>query len=145
MIRRPPRSTLFPYTTLFRSCVTHDATSSILLNSTNLANTFPTMYNIIRFSRLSKLVTSNLNKRCINLVQQLTSDLDSFSADSSRSPGSGETQQAAQYTTPPVWGKKKLMKMQQAITLKQFILVNLKHNTWTKHFFVLKYQYIFIN
>src|SRR5438105_12949775 len=23
MIRRPPRSTLFPYTTLFRSCVTH--------------------------------------------------------------------------------------------------------------------------
>src|SRR5258705_7428065 len=27
MIRRPPRSTLFPYTTLFRSCVfTHDKT-----------------------------------------------------------------------------------------------------------------------
>src|SRR5260221_6531126 len=24
MIRRPPRSTLFPYTTLFRSCVEHD-------------------------------------------------------------------------------------------------------------------------
>src|SRR4051812_50000823 len=24
MIRRPPRSTLFPYTTLFRSCVTID-------------------------------------------------------------------------------------------------------------------------
>src|SRR3989449_5107034 len=23
MIRRPPRSTLFPYTTLFRSCATH--------------------------------------------------------------------------------------------------------------------------
>src|SRR2546430_12307372 len=23
MIRRPPRSTLFPYTTLFRSCLTH--------------------------------------------------------------------------------------------------------------------------
>src|SRR5438445_7338963 len=26
MIRRPPRSTLFPYTTLFRSSGTHDAT-----------------------------------------------------------------------------------------------------------------------
>src|SRR5258707_3880575 len=25
MIRRPPRSTLFPYTTLFRSEITHDA------------------------------------------------------------------------------------------------------------------------
>src|SRR5690349_22545029 len=24
MIRRPPRSTLFPYTTLFRSCLGHD-------------------------------------------------------------------------------------------------------------------------
>src|SRR5690349_23986595 len=30
MIRRPPRSTLFPYTTLFRS----DATLSVLLNGT---------------------------------------------------------------------------------------------------------------
>src|SRR3989337_3383869 len=28
MIRRPPRSTLFPYTTLFRSCSTRDASSS---------------------------------------------------------------------------------------------------------------------
>src|SRR2546430_5972351 len=27
MIRRPPRSTLFPYTTLFRSVVEHDAES----------------------------------------------------------------------------------------------------------------------
>ena len=41
-------------------CVTNDATSSKLLNSTNEANTFLTMYNIIRFSRLSKLVPSNL-------------------------------------------------------------------------------------
>src|SRR2546426_1283920 len=28
MIRRPPRSTLFPYTTLFRSCVPRDASES---------------------------------------------------------------------------------------------------------------------
>src|SRR3989449_10698656 len=28
MIRRPPRSTLFPYTTLFRSLKTHDAPAS---------------------------------------------------------------------------------------------------------------------
>src|SRR3712207_9443644 len=29
MIRRPPRSTLFPYTTLFRSFVTHDIDEAI--------------------------------------------------------------------------------------------------------------------
>ena len=42
-------------------CVMHDATSSILLNSTNEANTFLTMYNIIKFLRLSILVWSTLN------------------------------------------------------------------------------------
>src|SRR2546429_9100950 len=30
MIRRPPRSTLFPYTTLFRSCVSPDPRSPAL-------------------------------------------------------------------------------------------------------------------
>src|SRR5258708_9016072 len=30
MIRRPPRSTLFPYTTLFRSCVRWRSNSSVL-------------------------------------------------------------------------------------------------------------------
>ena len=42
-------------------CVTLDATPSILLNSTTEANTILTMSNIMRFSRLSKLVSSNLN------------------------------------------------------------------------------------
>src|SRR5438477_9679015 len=31
MIRRPPRSTLFPYTTLFRSCVTLDGDRLVAL------------------------------------------------------------------------------------------------------------------
>src|SRR5256885_11800867 len=31
MIRRPPRSTLFPYTTLFRSVVTHRAVDGVAL------------------------------------------------------------------------------------------------------------------
>src|SRR5256885_10213510 len=31
MIRRPPRSTLFPYTTLFRSCFTNDGGHVVLL------------------------------------------------------------------------------------------------------------------
>src|SRR3712207_7772977 len=33
MIRRPPRSTLFPYTTLFRSMLFHISLSSIVLNT----------------------------------------------------------------------------------------------------------------
>ena len=41
-------------------CVTLDAMSSILLNSTNEASTYLTMCNIMRFSRTLKLVSSNL-------------------------------------------------------------------------------------
>src|SRR3712207_8308987 len=37
MIRRPPRSTLFPYTTLFRSTVTGMSFASLLLPQTSLA------------------------------------------------------------------------------------------------------------
>src|SRR2546430_17321890 len=37
MIRRPPRSTLFPYTTLFRSMVFHNLTEAMVL-------IFPTFY-----------------------------------------------------------------------------------------------------
>ena len=40
--------------------LTHDATLSTLLNSTDEANTFLTMYNITMFLRLSKLVSCNL-------------------------------------------------------------------------------------
>src|SRR3712207_7262095 len=32
MIRRPPRSTLFPYTTLFRSCVVHVSLPYVLFH-----------------------------------------------------------------------------------------------------------------
>ena len=51
-------------------CETHDATSSKLLNSTNEVNTFLTMWNIIRFSRLSKLVSSNINGSYMYLTRQ---------------------------------------------------------------------------
>src|SRR5436189_2965486 len=36
MIRRPPRSTLFPYTTLFRSVVVPSSTNCCLKNSINV-------------------------------------------------------------------------------------------------------------
>src|SRR5260370_30937096 len=54
MIRRPPRSTLFPYTTLFRSTVTisHDATTAQVVNDTavisdpNIAATGGSTFNL---------------------------------------------------------------------------------------------------
>ena len=58
-------------------CVTNDATSSKLLNSTNEANTFLTMYNIIRFSRLSKLVSSTMQLGKI-VVVSTNSDIHRF-------------------------------------------------------------------
>src|SRR3989441_9287645 len=38
MIRRPPRSTLFPYTTLFRSPVTHEGVSAAQPHETLVAD-----------------------------------------------------------------------------------------------------------
>src|SRR5256885_12001919 len=38
MIRRPPRSTLFPYTTLFRSILIPAASSSVVLAAIQIAN-----------------------------------------------------------------------------------------------------------
>src|SRR2546426_9366860 len=40
MIRRPPRSTLFPYTTLFRSCVSVPRTSAVRPPNEELKPTF---------------------------------------------------------------------------------------------------------
>src|SRR2546430_8219247 len=39
MIRRPPRSTLFPYTTLFRSLRLHDKNASGIIGTTVVADT----------------------------------------------------------------------------------------------------------
>src|SRR5438034_8745268 len=57
MIRRPPRSTLFPYTTLFRSC-SRFAASGV----TAWAATYSEMVNVgnanMCFSRISRMVRS---------------------------------------------------------------------------------------
>ena len=53
-------STTFSVTKIMCCGIAHEATSPTLLTSTNEVNTFLTMYNIIRFSKLSKLVSSNL-------------------------------------------------------------------------------------
>src|SRR3712207_6902916 len=72
MIRRPPRSTLFPYTTLFRSSVhivTHGCQEGIVSltpwredNGTSPFNTFPGLYSIHLFLR-SEEHTSELQSR----------------------------------------------------------------------------------
>src|SRR3712207_6975151 len=47
MIRRPPRSTLFPYTTLFRSTFNHNNGTVVATNGTNTwdVNVSETFYN----------------------------------------------------------------------------------------------------
>src|SRR5438445_9927067 len=41
MIRRPPRSTLFPYTTLFRSRLAHEGRRSLILTLLRISSNFP--------------------------------------------------------------------------------------------------------
>ena len=67
-------------TTLFMTkimccCATHDTTSSTLLNSTNEANTFLTVYNMIKFSRLSNIVSSNLKEQGIKEIDKQISPI----------------------------------------------------------------------
>src|SRR5256885_8623801 len=73
MIRRPPRSTLFPYTTLFRSLIDHPMTSDRIAEQRARAAQFPPRkgkdsrsYELIR----SEEHTSELQSPC-NLVCRL--------------------------------------------------------------------------
>src|SRR2546426_4558457 len=72
MIRRPPRSTLFPYTTLFRSC-TSAAAGIANLNATNifqgLLGCLPPTFDYLPNER-SEEHTSELQSPC-NLVCRL--------------------------------------------------------------------------
>src|SRR3712207_7588362 len=55
MIRRPPRSTLFPYTTLFRSHIIDKLGLDVALNPINI-----TVSNILKFIRGGKVVSVSL-------------------------------------------------------------------------------------
>src|SRR3712207_4927039 len=64
MIRRPPRSTLFPYTTLFRSCFNEWRYSSLLpspnrLSSTCLLQDLPVYLSRLRQKASVRLLTSS--------------------------------------------------------------------------------------
>src|SRR2546425_5700869 len=82
MIRRPPRSTLFPYTTLFRSYLPR-AKSRDLLSSHTLTNSFaPTKNSTLLFSTNSELFCKNtrVGGGCIVLTrsEEHTSELQSL-------------------------------------------------------------------
>src|SRR2546426_8270842 len=66
MIRRPPRSTLFPYTTLFRS---HDA-GDLAVRVRRLPHCFPEVRVVTRKDARSEEHTSELQSPC-NLVCRL--------------------------------------------------------------------------
>src|SRR2546422_2634198 len=76
MIRRPPRSTLFPYTTLFRSCV-RDRRLIAIGNARDVGQLRPVAHFLqdlrkmeVRWSRRSEEHTSELQSR-LHLVCRL--------------------------------------------------------------------------
>src|SRR3712207_8778386 len=54
MIRRPPRSTLFPYTTLFRSRITQEVEDSGVLNEVGRGSAVKTPPSAIKFAQVLK-------------------------------------------------------------------------------------------
>src|SRR5687768_17906093 len=74
MIRRPPRSTLFPYTTLFRSVSASDGKGPFLFRDSRLASSAPPrdLYGtpVVRSSQRSEEHTSELQSR-LHLVCRL--------------------------------------------------------------------------
>src|SRR2546422_6515899 len=71
MIRRPPRSTLFPYTTLFRSVFVRTATMSVVSTALTLLVAFPIAWVITKEGdERSEEHTSELQSR-LHLVCRL--------------------------------------------------------------------------
>src|SRR5256885_6933696 len=76
MIRRPPRSTLFPYTTLFRSCCRFHTNQSgytiiqVVDNILQIFNPYSILYLSNKFYSRSEEHTSELQSPC-NLVCRL--------------------------------------------------------------------------
>src|SRR5260370_26191152 len=85
MIRRPPRSTLFPYTTLFRSIVPADAMSALIASAESgpmsriisSAETVPTCFTsasademILRSEEHTSELQSHLNLVCRLLLEK---------------------------------------------------------------------------
>src|SRR3712207_6930625 len=86
MIRRPPRSTLFPYTTLFRSDHTHAVVRSIEALSGSTASAASAAYQV-----------SNAKQTLDQQLQRLKQDIDHFLAKAQRSEEHTSELQSRQY------------------------------------------------
>src|SRR3712207_8679062 len=60
MIRRPPRSTLFPYTTLFRSLVSSSVAVSLVTSAVSVLSFSPSLVVIVSFLSASFQVPSTV-------------------------------------------------------------------------------------
>src|SRR5260221_7870731 len=77
MIRRPPRSTLFPYTTLFRSPTTRPLTLSTITTVKLLISASPCSLTQLNFTRRSTMGT--ITPRRDERSEEHTSELQSHS------------------------------------------------------------------
>src|SRR5690554_7693147 len=85
MIRQPPRSTLFPYTTLFRSPfnkrspsgITSASSNCLKKLSNNLSYKLERIRSTLHFSRVSLPGTTSPNERPRNRSEEHTSELQS--------------------------------------------------------------------
>src|SRR3712207_7258026 len=68
MIRRPPRSTLFPYTTLFRSHILLEDSIKELVESINLTNKVEILYSINGLEDLN--IPQDLHLTIYRIIQE---------------------------------------------------------------------------
>src|SRR5260221_2286843 len=79
MIRRPPRSTLFPYTTLFRSEVDYWFNKSIAATAVEPQKTFFAQVDPKVKPYMDRKGLLRLNRGCCNRSEEHTSELQSHS------------------------------------------------------------------
>src|SRR5690242_21787224 len=70
MIRRPPRSTLFPYTTLFRSLFGHVATASADGAANSSYDSFASLGGAVRSEEHTSELQSHVNLVCRLLLEK---------------------------------------------------------------------------
>src|SRR2546430_7607796 len=80
MIRRPPRSTLFPYTTLFRSMATDflkNVSTFHSVSNTDFSSAFPHLYQDVRTHLANTAVSAPMRERFEKLLDRKSTRLNS--------------------------------------------------------------------
>src|SRR5260221_5485239 len=100
MIRRPPRSTLFPYTTLFRSASSSQGTNAVLTNTLPSNSTFVSMSatNGGTCTQSGSTVTCNWTSEAHTYSHQAHSDVTSTSLRAQTHTASVEGTEVDPYT-----------------------------------------------